>query len=74
MTRKIPLEACYPSFITTGADGALWFTENQSNRIGRITVDGDIREFPIPSANAGPVGAVWFAEECSQIGRLKLSD
>ena len=29
-----------PSMITNGPDGALWFTLNQGNAIGRIETDG----------------------------------
>lgn len=38
-------------------------------------------EYPIPTANSephgmvlGPDGAIWFAEECNQIGRIVISD
>jgi streptogramin lyase len=33
--------------ITTGPDDALWFTENQSDKIGRVTVRGALREFSL---------------------------
>jgi hypothetical protein len=64
--------------ITTGPDGALWFTENASNKIGRITTAGAIAEFPIPTAGSGlrgiitgPDGALWFTENVSnKIGRI----
>jgi virginiamycin B lyase len=67
-----------PWGITAGHDGALWFTELDGNRIGRITVGGVIQEFPIPTPRSGPVGivwgpdnAVWFTEAyADQIGRL----
>src|SRR5258706_2316371 len=39
-----------PSGITTGPDGALWFTEYGTGQIGRITTAGMITEFPIPTA------------------------
>lgn len=74
----------FPSKIVAGPDGALWFTEggangdNTSDRIGRITTDGDIREFPVPTFKAnvegiasGPDGALWFTEMgASKIGRI----
>ncbi len=64
--------------ITTGPDGALWFDENEANRIGRITTSGTITEFPLPTANsrpfgitAGPDGALWFTEyNGNKIGRI----
>src|SRR5260370_24738188 len=37
-----------PIDITTGSDGALWFTDGTGLRVGRITTDGVITEFPIP--------------------------
>jgi hypothetical protein len=65
----IPTARSLPANITTGQDGALWFTENGSNKIGRITTAGAITEFPIPTDNSqpwdiqpGPDGAVWFTE------------
>ena len=39
---------------TSGPDGNLWFTENFGNRIGRITTDGEITEFAVPTPNSGP--------------------
>jgi hypothetical protein len=70
-----------PFGITTGPDGALWFTEEEiGNAIGRITTAGVITEFPVPTGNSfpmgitmGPDGALWFTEENgNQIGRLSL--
>ncbi|WP_206732804.1 hypothetical protein [Bradyrhizobium zhanjiangense] len=66
----------HPSAITTGPDGALWFTE-AAGRIGRITTDGNITEFTIKgggvlhSITLGPDGALWFTEYTSKkIGRI----
>ncbi len=67
-----------PWEITPGPDGALWFTENNANRIGRITTAGIISEYTVPTANSGPLGiaagpdgALWFTEEAaSKIGRI----
>jgi streptogramin lyase len=33
----IPIANSFPSGITTGPDGNLWFTELNANQIGRIT-------------------------------------
>src|SRR6202043_2289566 len=52
--------------ITTGPDGALWFTEphDGGNFIGRITTAGVVTQYPIPgqanAITAGPDGALWF--------------
>jgi virginiamycin B lyase len=72
------LSACQPVNITTGPDGALWFTEYSGNRIGRITTAGEIDEFPLPQPSsfpygivAGPDGALWFTEfKGNRIGRI----
>jgi len=64
--------------ITSGPDGAIWYTETGSNRIGRITTAGRVTEFPVPTPRAGltkivagPDGAVWFAEASAmKIGRI----
>lgn len=67
-----------PSRAITGPDGALWFTEFQGNKIGRITTAGLITEFNVPTSAAqptgiasGPDGALWFTEQAAnKIGRL----
>jgi streptogramin lyase len=63
----IPTAASYPAGIAAGPDGALWFTEEYANKIGRITTTGAFTEFTIPTANSipigittGPDGALWF--------------
>ena len=35
-------------------DGALWFSEAAGDHIGRMTVDGKVTEFPIPSQGSQP--------------------
>jgi streptogramin lyase len=60
-----------------GPDGALWFTEEGSDKIGRITAAGTVTEYAIPTASsapygiaAGPDGAIWFTEYgTNKIGR-----
>ncbi|HXO26231.1 MAG TPA: protease pro-enzyme activation domain-containing protein [Thermoanaerobaculia bacterium] len=64
--------------ITSGLDGAIWYTEPGSNRIGRITTAGKVTEIPVPTPRAGltkivtgPDGALWFAEASAmKIGRI----
>ena len=68
--------------ITTGPDGALWFTEYggsppTTSKIGTITTAGVITEYPLPLGSGpqgittGPDGALWFAESlANQIGRI----
>ena len=70
-----------PYGITTGPDGALWFTENTWDTIARITTSGAITEFLIPAEHihvqgivAGPDGALWFTEQnANKIGRITTS-
>src|SRR5260370_38696413 len=42
-----------PIDITTGPDGAMWFTDGVGLRIGRITTAGGITEFPLPPPASG---------------------
>ncbi len=63
----LPTPLSQPLGITPGPDGALWFTEG-GHRIGRISTNGTIAEFPLPAdvflggITAGPDGALWFTE------------
>jgi virginiamycin B lyase len=63
--------------LTSGPDGALWFTEYFDNKIARVTTSGDFTEYPIPTANsypgqvaAGPDGAVLTEQNADKIGRI----
>jgi virginiamycin B lyase len=64
--------------ITAGPDGALWFTDYDSNQIGRITTSGVTTEYAVPTASshpygitAGPDGALWFVESSgNKIGQI----
>lgn len=70
-----------PFGITTGSDGALWFTEDLANKIGRVTTDGTFKEYGglSPSAQvviitSGPDGNLWFNEQSvSKIGKMTPS-
>lgn len=67
-----------PRGITVGPDGNLWFAQFNASRIGRITPEGQVTQFPTPTANsrpvgitAGPDGNVWFTEPVgNRIGRI----
>jgi len=71
----------FPTGITRGPDGNLWFTEYIGNRIGRITPTGRVTEFPLPTTNSapqgitrGPDGNIWFTEtDANQIGRITVA-
>ena len=74
----IPTTNSGPGGITAGPDGNLWFTEHNSNKIGRISPSGTATEFAPPTANsdpwgitAGPDGNLWFTEiDGDRIGRI----
>ena len=74
----VPTQDSYPSDITTGPLGDLWFTENQQGKIGRLNSDLHIDEFATTSLvsqpgsiTTGPDGNVWFTEgNVSAIGRI----
>jgi len=78
----VPTANSRPVGITAGPDGALWFTENNTNKIGRITTAGVVTEFAVPTANsvpagitAGPDGNLWFTEfGGNNIGRISPTD
>src|SRR5436190_14087 len=64
----VPTGGARPYGITAGPDGALWFTEEDADLIGRITTDGGYTEygtgtccFPTEITSAG--GFLWFTME-----------
>ena len=60
--------------------GRLWYTASEVNKLGRIERDGTVTEFPVPTADALPLGmtlgpdnALWFTERSAgKIGRFDL--
>ena len=74
--------------ITTGSDGALWFTLTDTNgyaAVGRVDTSGNVSYFA-PSADSrsdlsqidaittGPDGAIWFSKDgLTAIGRLDVT-
>jgi streptogramin lyase len=78
-----PSVFCFPTNITTGPDGNLWFTEQEytTNRVGRITPSGVAVDFQLPAAppgestgpvgiTAGPDGNLWFTATRVDTGLL----
>ena len=56
---NVPTAKARPHDPAVGKDGALWFTEQQANRLGRLDpATGAIREFPLKTPNSGPHGLV----------------
>jgi len=81
----LPRPDAGPGDITAGADGSMWFVElagrvdgiaTDGNRIGRITMAGEIAEFPIPSNGTpiniavGPDRNIWFTKR-GLLGRVR---
>jgi streptogramin lyase len=78
---SLPSES-YPLGITAGPDNNVWFTNNTSSKIGKITPSGTVTEYALP-AKSGPYGitvgpgkenALWFADHSSgKIGKITTS-
>jgi streptogramin lyase len=63
--------------ITSGPDGNIWFADSYGNQIGRLTPNGIVQTFPLPTESASPTDIVagpdrnlWFTEGVGQIGRI----
>jgi virginiamycin B lyase len=64
--------------ITSGPDGALWFSNSNTKQIGRITTAGMITLYATINAplniTSGPDAALWFTEhDAHQIGRISTA-
>lgn|GEM_PF-1470904 len=79
----IPTANAWAGGITAGPDGAVWFVETGANKIGRISEEGQITEYPVPTPHAidgeqgfiavGPDGALWFNEDLAKkLGRITM--
>jgi virginiamycin B lyase len=76
----VPTKGAHPHDPAVGPDGALWFTEQMANKLGRLDPKtGEFKEYPLPDdKNAGPHGLVadrngniWFtANFGGYIGKL----
>src|SRR5262245_17010747 len=71
--------AALPVAVAPGPDGAVWFTEAGTGKIGRVTTAGQVTEFSLPAGTAsdsegiarGPDGNLWFTEfGTDRIGRI----
>jgi virginiamycin B lyase len=78
----LPAGSTGPTVITAGPDGALWFTLDGTNQIGRVTLAGVFTVYPIPTNSSNPFygiasgsdGALWFTESnANKIGRITTS-
>jgi len=75
---QIPTANSDPRAIARGGDGAIWFTEYQGDKIGRIGDSGKLTEVSIPTSESEPSsitggrdGETWFTENYgNKIGRI----
>ena len=67
-----------PFLMTTGSDGNVWFADQGTDSIGKVTPAGTITEYSIPYANSQPSeittgadGNVWFTSQSNNaIGKV----
>ena len=57
---NVPTKGAHPHDPAVGPDGALWFTEQMSNKLGRLDpATGTFKEYPlVEGKNSGPHGLV----------------
>ena len=76
---NVPSANSRPHDPAAAPDGALWFTEQKANKLGRLDPrTGAIREYPLPAPDSGPHGLavdrdgnVWFtANYKGYVGKL----
>jgi streptogramin lyase len=78
---SLPTLNSYPAGITTASDGSIWFTESRANKLGRLSPQGTLTEYPVPTSasdpeqiTASPDGYVWFTERAGgKIGRVSAA-
>ncbi|HXZ20784.1 MAG TPA: hypothetical protein VEG63_12595 [Candidatus Acidoferrales bacterium] len=75
----VPTPKARPHDPTVSPDGALWFTEQEANKLGRLDpANGTITEFPLKTAHSGPHGLapdrdgnIWYTGNyAALIGKL----
>lgn len=61
---SVPTKGAHPHDPAVGPDGALWFTEQMANKLGRMDPkNGEFREYPlVEGKNSGPHGLVGDSE------------
>ena len=67
-----------PFGVAAGANGAVWATLQEANMLVRITSQGEVTQFEVPTRASGlgdiavdPSGAVWFIEgQANRLGRF----
>jgi virginiamycin B lyase len=66
---SIPTASSGVQSIASGSDGNLWFTEQTTNKVAKVTTSGTFTEYTLPTPGrspgditAGPDGNLWFTE------------
>jgi streptogramin lyase len=79
---SIPTTPAYPTAVTVGSDGAMWFTQANDGYIGRIPVTAtsgsQISQHILPAgstlevsaATVGPDGNVWYSNCDGSVGKV----
>jgi streptogramin lyase len=82
---EFPAYVDTPSGITVGSDGNIWFAAYGSSKIGKITLDGEVSLYSVPTPTGptptgatnpadivtGPDGNLWFVEYWGpNVGRI----
>jgi virginiamycin B lyase len=70
-----------PQWLALGDDGNLWFTDSGTNKIGTMSAVGTVKEFSVPTPDAGlsgicqgPDGKLWFIEQyANKVGSVTTS-
>src|SRR5204863_382337 len=80
----LPADGDWVDSLATGPDGNVWFTDCRDSRIGKVTIGGEVTEYPTPSAcivsegvdgiATGPDGNIWYTMWHSDVlGRVTPS-
>ncbi len=67
-----------PQYIARAPDGSYWYTQPSANRVARMTPQGQVTEYAVPTASSNPFdivagadGNMWFTElDTGKIGRV----
>ena len=77
----LPPSGGQPYAICAGPDGNIWFTDLSATALGRVTPNGQVTAFPIPTGMSFPAGIaaaadgnIWFGEEFApHLGRVSIA-
>ena len=74
----LPTLNAHPVVVSAGVDDSMWFVETNTNKLGKITHDGVITEYPMNSSILGALpgadGNMWFSLPSeNKIGKISSS-